>query len=299
VTPSGGPIRGVLHFNVGFQPETCGSSLARSVMRGLSTDGSVRRGLSRDGGPCAKRVRVLEYDPELGLRIPVDGITRARTELVAPLQAFGRGIWEIPSDDRPAARLGYLVLEGLLGRDVILAGRTCTELLGEGDVLLPPSAYVREEKLVRYHVQWHVLEPVRLAVLDDAFARALTEWPQVISALFERGMRRSLRMSVHQALLQLSPVESRLLVLFWFLAERWGRVTPAGIVVSLRLSHQLLGQLVGCQRASVTTALHRVSASGLLERRPDGTWLLHGPPPDELAHLHWQPRELVAAGANA
>ena len=38
-------------------------------------------------------------------------------------------------------------------------------------------------------------------------------------------------MSIHQALLQLSPVETRLLVLFWYLAERWGRVTPDGISV--------------------------------------------------------------------
>ena len=281
-------LTGVLHFNVGFQPATCGSSLRRGVRRGLSAD----RGLAR-----AKCVRVLEFDPELGLRVPADGITRARAELVAPLQTFGRGVWEVPSDDGHVARLGYLVLEGLLGREVVLAGKTCTELLGESDMLLPPSAYLREEKLVRYHVQWHVLEPVRLAVLDDDFARRLTQWPQVISALFERGMRRSLRMSVHQALLQLSPVETRLLVLFWFLAERWGRVTPAGIVLGLRLSHQLLGQLVGCQRASITTALQRVAASGLLERRPDGTWVLHGPPPDELAQLHWQPREVVAADA--
>ena len=262
----------------------------------------MRKGLSTwDRGLAgANSVRLLECDPELGLRIPADSITRARTELRARLQTFGCGIWEVPSDDNQPARLGFLVLDGLLGRDVILAGKTCTELLGESDVLLPPSAYVREEKLIRYHVQWRVIEPVRLAVLDDAFARALTEWPQVTSALFERGMRRALRMSVHQALLQLSPVETRLLVLFWFLAERWGHVTPAGIVVRLQLSHQLLGQLVGCQRASVTTALQRVAASGVLERRPEGTWLLHGPPPDELAQLHWQPREeLTAAAASA
>jgi CRP/FNR family cyclic AMP-dependent transcriptional regulator len=258
----------------------------------------LRRGTPDRGLADADRVRVLEQDPELGLRIPADTITRARKELCTRLQAFECGIWEVPDDDGEPARLGYLVLEGLLGRDVILAGKTCTELLGESDVLLPPSAYVREEKLIRYHVQWHVIEPVRLAVLDDAFARRLTEWPQVTSALFERGMRRALRMSVHQALLQLSPVETRLLVLFWFLAERWGHVTPAGILLRLRLSHQLLGQLVGSQRASVTTALQRVCASRMVDRRSDGTWLLHGPPPDELAQLHWQPRDLLAAAAN-
>ena len=86
-----------------------------------------------------------------------------------------------------------------------------------------------------------------------------------MATLLERAIRRTLRMSVHQALLQLSPVETRLLVLFWHLAERWGRVTPDGISVRLRISHELLGQLVGCRRASVTTALHRVDDSGLVD----------------------------------
>jgi CRP-like cAMP-binding protein len=94
-------------------------------------------------------------------------------------------------------------------------------------------------------------------------------------------------MSVHQALLSLSPVETRLLVLFWHLAERWGRVTPAGVVLPLGLTHQILGQLVGCRRASVTTALKEVVESGAAIRRPDGSGLLTGSPPDELSHLTW------------
>jgi CRP/FNR family transcriptional regulator, cyclic AMP receptor protein len=115
--------------------------------------------------------------------------------------------------------------------------------------------------------------------------------------LLERALGRTVRSSIHAALLQLSPVETRLLILFWFLAERWGRVIPAGILLKLRLSHQMLGQLVGCQRASVTTALHRIEESGLVTRRSDRTWLLHGSPPDELAHLNWKGRG--AAGYEA
>jgi CRP/FNR family transcriptional regulator, cyclic AMP receptor protein len=185
------------------------------------------------------------------------------------------------------------VLNGLLARDVVLVGHTCTELLGEGDVLQPwiPST---EEGLVRYRVRWHVLAPTNLAVLDEQFVRKLAHWPPVLAALLERAIRRTLRMSIHQALLQLSPVETRLLVLFWHLAERWGRVTPDGISVRLRLSHEILGQLVGCRRASVTTALHRIDDSGLLARRTDGTWLLRGDPPDELAEISWQPRAAAA-----
>ena len=38
----------------------------------------------------------------------------------------------------------------------------------------------------------------------------------------------------------------------------------------------------------MTTALRRISESGLLVRKTDGTWLLRGSPPDELAEIHWE-----------
>jgi hypothetical protein len=226
-------------------------------------------------------------DPELGLRIPADEIERAREELVASELNLPGGHWDVPRGEGARGRLGYLILEGLLARDMTLAGRTATELLGEGDLVQPWVAH-REDGLVRYRVQWHVLMPVRLALLDDGFGRSLARWPQVMSTLLERAVRRTHRMSIHEALLQLSPVETRLLVLFWHLAERWGHVTPSGIALRLRLPHALLGQLVGCRRASVTTALQHIYASGELLRRADGTWLLRGDPPDELAGIHWE-----------
>lgn len=234
-------------------------------------------------------VRILELDAELGLRVPASEITAARAALVASVSFLDRGVWDAPIE-LEARHLGFLMLEGLLARDVILAGTTCTELLGPGDVIHPFAA-VRDEALVRYRVMWHVLEPARFAVLDENFSRSLGKWPQVMRVLLERALGRTLRVSMHAALLQLSPVETRLLILFWFLAERWGRVTPAGVVLKLRLSHQMLGQLVGCQRASVTTALHRIEERGMATRRNDRTWLLHGSPPDELAHLNWKGRD--------
>jgi len=232
------------------------------------------------------RERGLELDPELGLRIPVTEIAGAREQLVASVLELQPGHWEVPRDEGARGRLGFLILEGLLARDMTLVGRTATELLGEGDVVQPWVAN-RDDGLVRYRVSWHVLMPVRVAILDDDFTRSLGAWPQVMSALLERAVRRTHRMSIHEALLQLSPVETRLLVLFWHLAERWGRVTPAGIALRLRLPHALLGQLVGSRRASVTTALQHIYATGALERRPDGTWLLSGDPPDELVSVHW------------
>jgi CRP/FNR family transcriptional regulator, cyclic AMP receptor protein len=231
--------------------------------------------------------RVLELDPELGLRIPASEISRAREELVAPVLELPEGHWNVPHGDGARGRLGFLILEGLLARDMTLAGRTATELLGDGDVVQPWLGQ-REDGLVPCRVGWHVLMPLRLGVLDDSFARSMARFPQVTSALLERAIRRTHRMSVHEALLQLTPVETRLLVLFWHLAERWGRVTPAGIMLRLRLPHALLGQLVGCRRASVTTGLQHIYASGELVRPDDGTWLLTGSAPDELTTLHWE-----------
>jgi CRP/FNR family cyclic AMP-dependent transcriptional regulator len=231
------------------------------------------------------RVQVLQWEPELGLRVPPDQIARARAELVARMERLERGLWEPPTSSA-GGRLGFLILEGLVARNLILAGTTCTELVGEGDVL-QPALVARDDNLVPYHVQWQVLEPSSVAILDDSFARLLGEWPSVMSALLDRAVRRTLRMSIHQALLQLSPLETRLLVLFWHLAERWGKVTPVGINVRLRLSHEVLGHLVGAQRASVTTALRHVGESGRITRRTDGTWLLRGSPPDELSPVRW------------
>jgi CRP/FNR family transcriptional regulator, cyclic AMP receptor protein len=227
-------------------------------------------------------VRVLEHDPELGLGVPPDRISEARAALVAPGLALGPGMWEVPAGNGERARLGFLLVRGFVARDMTLAGTTSTELVGEGE-------------LVHHRVLWHVLEPTQLAVLDDSFMRLLVRWPTVMGALLDREIRRTARMAVHQAILQLTPVETRLLVMFWHLAERWGRVSPAGITLRLRLPHQLLGQLVGCRRASVTTALGHVDESGLVVKRSDGTWLLRGSPPDELAELHW-PQFVAAHG---
>ena len=46
------------------------------------------------------------------------------------------GHWETPREVEHSW-LGFLVLEGLLARDITLAGSTSTELVGEGDVLQP------------------------------------------------------------------------------------------------------------------------------------------------------------------
>jgi hypothetical protein len=60
----------------------------------------------------------------------------------------------------------------------------------------------------------------------------------------------------------------------WHLAERWGRMTPAGVSVPLGLTHETIGRLVGARRPTVSLALKQLAASGTITRREDGAWLL-------------------------
>lgn len=58
--------------------------------------------------------------------------------------------------------------------------------------------------------------------------------------------------------------------MLWHLADRWGRVTPDGVIVPLKLTHEALGRLVGAQRPTVTLALGELVASGRVTRALTG-----------------------------
>jgi CRP/FNR family transcriptional regulator, cyclic AMP receptor protein len=68
-------------------------------------------------------------------------------------------------------------------------------------------------------------------------------------------------------------------------------MTTAGAHVPLRLSHEVLAEIVGARRPSVSVALGRLRKRGAVVRLPDRSWLLPGPPPIELSEL----RDFAAA----
>ena len=166
----------------------------------------------------------------------------------------------------------------MIAREVIVADHVSAELLGPGDLL--PWQPASKTGLLPVEVVWSVLSPTLLAVLDRRFAAELARWPEVTAALFDRLSERSLRLATTQAISQLTRVDRRLRALFWHLAERWGRVSGDGVVVPLALTHRILGQLVGARRPTVSTALGELAERGELVRRPDGSWILRGSPPD-------------------
>ncbi len=229
-------------------------------------------------------VRLLEADPDLGGLLTGARRQEAERELVVRVHKLGVGVWDVSRlEGAGADHVGLLLLDGVVAREVIVADHVSAELLGPGDLLRPWQAASKAD-LLPVDVLWSVLSPSSFAVLDRRFAGELARWPEVTAALFERLSERAQRLATTQAISQLTRVDRRLKALLWHLAERWGRVTPDGIVVPLPLGHQRLADLVGAHRPSVTTAVGELSRGGALSRRQDGNWLLHGAPPEQLRH---------------
>jgi CRP/FNR family transcriptional regulator, cyclic AMP receptor protein len=229
-----------------------------------------------------RRVRVVEAFPEIVEHLDSEQRDQARRQLVADLVVAKAGRWtpEVPTD--APGHLGLLVLDGLLSRDVILEKPLATELVGQGD-LLRPSDRDGADAPVPFEVSWTVLEPARFAVLDPVFARTLGQWPSAMAAVLRGASNRAHSLAITLAVSNLRRVDVRLLMLLWYLADRWGRVTPDGVIVPLRLTHETLARLVGAQRPSVTTAIRQLEQEDHLRRTQDRLWLLCGAPPERMA----------------
>lgn len=231
------------------------------------------------------RVHVLDAFPDLARRLPPEQLRVARHHLLAPSAVLRAGPAQSSGTiERQPGHLGVLVVDGLLSREVVLGGTIATELVGRGDVLRPVD-HDGAGAPVQFDVAWRVLQTTRILYLDRDFALAAGRWPEVIEEIVSSAVRRAQSLALHLAVSHLRRVDTRLLVLMWHMADRWGKVSREGVSVPLKLTHQMLGRLVGAQRPSVTTALKQLVDEGRLSRRPDGTWMLHGDPPETLAGL--------------
>jgi len=226
---------------------------------------------------------VLELDPELGARLTPEQRREAEAAVVAQMFELPPGPWTIETVTESGA-LGILIVEGLAGAQVGTPDRAFLELLGPEDVVQPwvdPGS----DASVPTELDWGFLEPTRVLMLGRETALAIGLFPELMAALMARLVVRSRRLAFQLAAHGIVRIEERLTVLLWHFADRWGRVTTDGVVLSMKLTHQQLADVAGAQRPSVTTALGALESQGRLSRRPGHEWVLHGEPPSLYRHL--------------
>lgn len=218
---------------------------------------------------------LLDLDPELAGELDVRMRLAARPAATAVTFELEPG--QIDLSRALAATPGgpgLLVLAGALVGYARVFDRVVAELLGRGDLVQCGGAEEQDE-FIGCDVTWRALEPARFAILDAEFADRVRPWPQITQALLRRAERRVHSLAVQRGIAAQPRLEVRLLLVLWHLAARWGKVEPGGVRLALPLTHLLLGRLVGAERPSVTHALKRLGAAGLVRGGDDG-WHLHG-----------------------
>ena len=229
-------------------------------------------------------MQLLEADPDLGMLLSDGRRAEAERELTVRTYQVPTGPWDVSRlSGTSGDHVGLLILDGVLSRELVVADQVSAELLGPGDVIRPWQLANRAS-LLPVEAVWSVLSPVTGRGAGPPLRRASwratprsprccsTDWASARCASPPRRPSPS------------SPAyDRRLRALFWHLAERWGRVSGQGVIVPLALTHRILGQLVGARRPTVSTALAELAERGELVRRPDGSWLLGGDPPDAQA----------------
>ncbi len=226
---------------------------------------------------------ILSEEPALAEAIPTAHRQQAVDECIAQIARIAPGRWRGEGAAIIREGIGLLVLQGLLIRRVGIDGRFGAELLGEGDLLRPWQGQDVPPTLPRT-TGWRVLEPTRVAVLDLPAARRLARYPELTGRLVGRALERSRNLAVNMAIVHQPRVDVRLHMLFWQLADRWGRVRNDGVSVPLHLTHEVLADLVAARRPTVTSALSELADRSLV-RLIDTSWLLSGEPPGELLEL--------------
>jgi CRP/FNR family transcriptional regulator, cyclic AMP receptor protein len=229
-------------------------------------------------------IRLLEALPDLRQGLDAQQVAVATARVVARTVHLRAGNWTPSSVGCHRDHVALLVVEGILSRTVTLAGRTVVELLGDEDLLRPWDDHV-EPTSVPAAVTWTVLRPTELAVIDERLAARIGPWPAISASLLNRTVGRSRGLVRHLAILDQPRLDVRLVLLFWELADRWGKVAPDGVSVPLPLTHQTLGRIVRAQRPSVTAALKDLRERGFLSRGADGTWVINGDPSEQLREL--------------
>ena len=136
-------------------------------------------------------------------------------------------------------------------------------LVQEGDALVMPTEEWQGAPGARVVAATDSEVLVVTGALDEVVAIDAAAGAWLVRAMAQAVADREL-----SAAIALEPrLERRLILKLRQLAERWGRVTPEGVRLDLRVTHQELADMVGAARESVTVAFGRLQDQGEIELR--------------------------------
>ena len=189
---------------------------------------------------------LLEADPRLGRIVGVREAAAIGHRPILPVLNVPAGPWTPPERDvLGTGTVGLTVLDGLL-----TDGAT---VRGPGDGLEPWAGG-----------DWTACTAVRVAVIGDAYADALREWP---AAALSGGEGSGTRVPTAGGL------EDRLLELLWRIALRWGEPAASGIALPRELDLHAVQQILGVPETRLAIAFAALRERGATIRH-GLSWLL-------------------------
>ncbi len=232
------------------------------------------RGRSGPNGrsPRAGRAFLLDLDPKLAAGLSERQREAARRELIVQTIRVEPGGQVDPAPLEAA--FAVLVVEGVLGLHTAAGHGRTLEILTRGSICRPaeesPASFVDSSM--------RALARTRLALLDERLCR----WPPLTSEIVSRLCQRIRSAHAQKAMDSQPGLERRVLFCLWRLAESCGRRRPDGVEVPVPLTHELLAEVMGAARPSVTTALRRLASAGVVTRTHARGWLLRSDSVDRL-----------------
>jgi CRP-like cAMP-binding protein len=224
-----------------------------------------------DAGASQLRLSLLEADGELRAAVPEDVRGRVGETLRVPGYRVDPGVIDLPPAALSETTFALLIVHGSMACTTRVGTGRMIELLSAGDLLMPSATPMA---MPSSHTALTCTDEVLLAPLDRTFLRAAAVWPELMLIVQGRLLDQRHRLAVHAAICQLPRVEQRLMGLMWHLADRFGKVSPDGIILAQPLNHRALAEMVGARRPTVSIALKRLQERGQLRRRADGAWIL-------------------------
>lgn len=184
-------------------------------------------------------------------------------EVYERLQGICTPVAVLAGDEAPEATMQGPVAFVAAGRLSIVvdaeAGRSRTiALLQEGDALVLPGGGWPGAPGARMRAATDAEVLVLNRDIGDVLCSdsALGAW--IVRAIAAAVADRELSVAI-----ALEPrLERRLILKLRQLAARWGKVTPEGVRLDLRVTHQELGDMIGAARESITVALGRLQDQG-------------------------------------